>query len=99
MVSSTRGRPAASAPGARRATEGPRRPPASAVSRRHDDRQRLPAPDRRCRRELGAVEVDLPLGEPLQHLLEGDAALEPCEGGAEAEVEAEAERQVSADLS
>ena len=49
-------------------------------------------------RELGVVEVDLPLGEPLEHLFERDAALEPGERGAEAEVGAEAEREVLADV-
>ena len=64
---------------------------------RRDDRQRLPPADRRRRRELGAVPVDVPFREPLQHLLERDAAFEPGQRRAEAEVRAEAEREVLAD--
>ena len=47
---------------------------------------------------LAPSRVDVPLGEPLQHLFERDAALEPGQRGAEAEVDAVAEREVLADL-
>ena len=47
---------------------------------------------------LAPSQVDVPLGEPLQHLFERDAALEPRERGAEAEVGAVPEREVLADL-
>ena len=47
---------------------------------------------------LARVAVDLPLGEPLEHLFERDAPFEAGERGAEAEVDAEAEREVLADL-
>ena len=42
--------------------------------------------------------VDVPLGEPLQQLVERDAAFEAGERGAEAEVDAVAEGEVLADL-
>ena len=45
-------------------------------------------------RQLHAGVVDVPLGEAVQELVERDAALEPGEAGAEAEVEPEAEGQV-----
>ena len=41
-----------------------------------------------------AVVVDVPLGEAVEQLVEGDPALEAGEAGAEAEVEAEAEGEV-----
>src|SRR5205807_10239235 len=69
----------------------------SAASRR-DDREGLPSPDRRGRRQLGPAVVDFPLREALQELVEGDPPLEAGEGGAEAEVHAVAEREVLADL-
>ena len=40
-----------------------------------NDRQRLPAANRRGRRQLGVVAVDVPLREPLQDLVERDAPL------------------------
>ena len=46
----------------------------------------------------GVVPVDLPAREPLEYLLEGDAALEPGERGAEAEVDAVAEGEVLLDV-
>ena len=69
-------------------------------ARRHDDDdgQRLVAAHRRRRGDLGAVEVDVPLGEALQHLVERDPAFEARERGAEAEVDAVPEREVLADL-
>src|SRR5581483_8656836 len=45
----------------------------------------------------GGAHVDVPLGEAVQHLVQGDPALEAGEGGAEAEVDAVAERQVVRD--
>ncbi len=49
-----------------------------------------------ARRRL--VDVDLPLGEPLQHLVEGDPPLEASECRAEAVVRAVPERHVLADV-
>ena len=48
-------------------------------------------------RLLGAVPIDLPLGEARDDLVEGHAALEPCERGPEAEVDPVAEGQVVVD--
>ena len=59
--------------------------------------ERLPAPHRRGGRQLGVVHVDLPLGEPVQHLVERDPAFEPGQRGAQAEVDAVAEGEVLAD--
>src|SRR6516165_11132966 len=61
-------------------------------------RQRLPAPHGRGVGPLRPVVVDLPLGKARQHLVEGDPALQPRQGCAEAEVDAVAERLVASDL-
>jgi len=45
-----------------------------------------------------AVPVDLPGGEAVEHLVQGDTAFEPGEGRSEAEVDAVAKSQVVADL-
>src|SRR5690349_12651918 len=65
---------------------------------RDDGGERLPAPDRRRRREVRVVDVDLPLREPLQHLVERDAPLDARKRGAEAEVDAVPEREVLRDV-
>ena len=49
--------------------------------------------------ELGVVGVDLPLGEALEDLVDGDPRLEPGERCAEAEVDAVAEGEVALDRS
>ena len=54
----------------------------------------FPAPDRGRGREPHAVVVDVPLGEPLEQFVERDAALEPGEVGAEAEVDPVPEGEV-----
>ena len=51
----------------------------------------------RCATRRALVDVDVPLGEPLQDLLERDAALDAGEGRAEAVVGAVAEREVPAE--
>ena len=61
---------------------------------RDDQRHALPAADRGGRGEPHAVVVDVPLGEAVEQLVEGDPALEAGEAGAQAEVQAEAEGQV-----
>ena len=61
------------------------------------DRQALPAAHGGRPGLLGVVPIDLPLGEALQHLVEGHPSLEAGERGAEAEVDAVAERQVVVD--
>src|SRR5438067_4335517 len=61
-------------------------------------RQRFPAPHGRCAGHLGVLPVDLPLGEALEHLVEGHSTLEAGERSAEAEVDAVPEAQVVADL-
>ena len=70
---------------------------ATGVGHQARARERGPAADRGGAGLLGVVPVDLPVGEALQHLVERDAALEPGERGAEAEVEAVAEAQVVVD--
>src|SRR6516164_7967902 len=62
------------------------------------DRQRLPAPHRRGVGPLGPVVIDIPLREALQHLVEGDAALEARQRRAETEVDAVAERLMAPDI-
>ena len=61
-----------------------------------DGRHGVPAAHRRRRRERGVGQVDLPLGEPLEDLLQRNAALEPGQRRAEAVVRADAEREVLA---
>src|SRR5262249_30934706 len=63
-----------------------------------EDRKRFPPADRRRRRELGGGHVDRPLGKPRENLLERHPALQAGQRGAEAEVDAPAERQVLLDL-
>ena len=70
------------------------RPRRSLERSREDERHPLPAAHRRGRRQLHAVVVDVPLGEAVQQLVEAHATFEPREVGAEAEVEALAEREV-----
>ena len=48
--------------------------------------------------QLDVVVVDLPLGEPLQHLVEGHPPFEAGQVGAEAVMQAVAEREVLAVL-
>ena len=67
-------------------------------SARRRDRQALPAANRRGARLDGVLAIDLPERETLQHLVECDAALEPRERRAEAEVDAVAEGEVMIDL-
>src|SRR3546814_6334336 len=68
--------------------------PGRGVAPLEQDRKRLPAPDHRHRGHARAGQVDLPLGEALQDLLDHDPSLEPGEGGAQAEVDAVTEGEV-----
>ena len=68
------------------------------AAHRDHRRHRVPAAHGRGRRPAGRVEVDLPLGPPVQHLVEGDPSLDAGEGGAEAVVGAVAEGERLADL-
>src|SRR3954463_12724364 len=61
---------------------------------REDDGQRLPTADRRGGRHAGVRLVDLPVGEAVEHLVEGNASFQPCERRAEAVVQAVPEREV-----
>src|SRR3954469_2012565 len=60
-----------------------------------EDREAVPAAHGRGVGLLGVVPVDVPLGEALQHFLQGDAPLQAGEGVAQAEVDAVAEGQVT----
>src|SRR5438132_8066971 len=71
--------------------------PISLLSSRMN-RQRLPAPHRRCAGHRGVLPVDGPLGEASEHLVERHPSFEAGEGGAEAEVDAVPEAQVVTDL-
>src|SRR6185312_4421768 len=71
-------------------------PPPS--SSRRANRQRLPAAHRGRLGPLGPAIVDLPLGEAVQHFVQGDAPLEPGERCAEAEVDPVAEGLMTADV-
>ena len=70
----------------------------SATSLRGEDRELLPAAHGGRAALDRVLVVDLPVGPALQHLVEGDAALEPRQRGAEAEVQPVPEAQVVADL-
>ena len=72
----------------------------AALSRALPDqhRQLLPAAHGAGVRLLGALPVDVPLREAVEHLVERDAALEPGQRGTQAEVDAVAEREVVVDL-
>ena len=72
-----------------------RRGPTSAPSSGQHDGQRLPAPHRGGGGDASAREVDVPCREPVEQLVERDPSLQASQGGAQAEVGAEAERQVS----
>src|SRR5262245_33052700 len=63
-----------------------------------EDRQRLPAANGGGGRQPGAGEIDVPLREPLQDLLERDAPFQTGERRAEAKVDAVAEGEVLEDL-
>src|SRR5215470_20374161 len=65
---------------------------------RDEHGERLPAADRRRRGEPGRVGVDVPFGEALQDLLQGDAPLQAGERRAEAVMDAPAERHRHAEL-
>src|SRR5262245_53908320 len=65
---------------------------------RREHRERLVAPDRGRRCEPGAVPIDRPFGEALQHFLERHPTLEPGQRSAEAEVGAVTESEVLADV-
>ena len=51
---------------------------------------RVPAANGRRRGQRSIVEVDLPLGEPLEDHLQRDATLEACQSRTEAVVRADA---------
>src|SRR5262249_20670031 len=70
----------------------------SSVASGGEHRERLPAPNRRSRRELGVRAVNFPLGEALQDLLKRYPPFEPRQRRAKAEVGAVAEGEVLADL-
>src|SRR5204863_9424833 len=59
-----------------------------------DERHALPAAHRRRRGELGVRVIDLPLWEPVEQLVQRNAAFEPREVRAEAVVQSEPEREV-----
>src|ERR1700737_4942861 len=63
-----------------------------------DSRHGLPATDGGRRREAGVFEVDVPLREALEDLLQRYAALQSGQRGAEAEMRTHAERQMLARL-
>src|ERR1700683_2059815 len=65
---------------------------------RRAHRQRLPAPDGRGVGALGPFVVDLPIGEATQHLVECETSLQPRQCGAQAKVDAVAEREVPTDV-
>jgi len=58
----------------------------------------VPAPHRRGGRATSLLAVDLPIGEAVQHLVEGDRALETRQRSTEAVVRATPEGDVLADL-
>ena len=64
----------------------------------HDRRQRVPAPHRRGRRPPGALPVHVPLGEPIEDLVERDPTLHAGERSAQAVVGAVTKREVRTDL-
>jgi hypothetical protein len=47
---------------------------------------------------VGAADVDVPFGESVEQLVEGDTAFEPCKRGSEAEVDAVAKPEVLAEI-
>jgi len=55
----------------------------------------LPAPHRRCRRELCVLVVDIPLGEAVEQLVEGVPALQPRQVGAAEQQQHGSNRSVS----
>ena len=64
----------------------------------NDRRHRVPTPNRRRRRPMRVRQVDIPIGEPVQHLVEGDPALETRQRRTQAKVHAVSERDVRAVL-
>src|SRR5262245_63396632 len=63
-----------------------------------EHRERLPAADRRRRRELRGGPIDLPCGEPREDFLECNPAFQAAQRGAEAEVDSTAKGEVLIDL-
>ena len=63
--------------------QGPQARAARRGAQRGDEhRHRVPPAHRRGGRDAGVVVVDLPVGEPLQHLVERHPALQPRQRGA-----------------
>ena len=59
-----------------------------------NDGEAFPGRARSRSAQSGAGHVDIPFGEAVEQLVEGDLPLEPGEARAEAEVQAEPEREV-----